>query len=100
MGLYQPTSAGELGKITREQQFMINNLTLGVNYRIAQVHSTDLVLGTQLTGSMPDKALQEFYGKMPISGEIYLRLSPSLMTMRNMKHSGHGGMGSMKGMHH
>lgn len=75
----------------------INNLTLGMNYRIAQTHSTDLVLGAQITGGMPDKSLQPFYGKMPISGQIYLRLSPSLMTMRSMNHSGHG---QMKGMHH
>jgi hypothetical protein len=40
---------------------------------------------------------------MPLSGEVYLRLSPSLMTMRNMTHSGHGGMKGMRhmnGMHH
>ena len=73
----------------------INSLTLGMNYRIAQTHRTDLVLGTQATGSMPNKFLQNFYGTMPISGEIYLRLSPSLMTMRSMNHSGHG---RMKGM--
>ncbi|GAB3545798.1 hypothetical protein [Spirosoma fluminis] len=63
----------------------INNLTLGMNYRLAQQRNTDLVLGAQLTGSLPDKTLQTFYGKMPVSGQIYLRLSPSLMTMSSMK---------------
>ena len=62
----------------------INNLTLGMNYRLAQRYNTDLVLGAQLTGSMPDRLLQSLYGKMPVSGQIYLRLSPSLMTMRSM----------------
>ncbi len=62
----------------------INNLTLGMNYRIAQQHNTNLVLGAQVTASMPDRFLQTFYGKMPISGEIYLRLTPSLMTMKSM----------------
>ncbi len=74
----------------------INNLTLGINYRIAQARNSDLVLGTQITGGMPDKLLQTYYGKMPVSGQIYLRLSPSLMTMRNMKHSNHG---RTNGMH-
>ena len=73
--------------------FTINNLTLGTNYRIAQHHNTDLVLGAQLTGSVPDNVLQTLYGKTPLSGEVYLRLSPSLMTMSSMKkmggHKGH-----------
>ena len=74
-----------------QTELTINSLTLGMNYRLAQVHNTDFVLGTQLTGAAPDKALQSTYGKMPLSGEIYLRLSPSLMTMRSMNQSGHGG---------
>ncbi|MFD2573096.1 hypothetical protein ACFSUS_20815 [Spirosoma soli] len=83
------------GQIEPEDQVLtINNLTLGTNYRIAQQRNTDLVLGAQLTGSMPDKTLQTFYGKLPISGEIYLRLTPSLMTMRTMSGTHH-----MKGHH-
>lgn len=89
LAIYQPTSSGEIGKITRDQSFVINNLTLGMNNRIVQQHSTDLVLGAQATASMPDQFLQSLYGKMPISGEIYLRLTPSLMTMKNMNHSSH-----------
>ncbi|MVM30173.1 hypothetical protein GO755_09020 [Spirosoma sp. HMF4905] len=77
--------------------YTINNLTLGANYRIAQTHNTDLVLGVQLTGSATGQTLQLYYGKTPVSGEIYLRLSPSLMTMRSMNHSGHN---RMKGMKH
>lgn len=85
LSLYQPTLATELGQIKRDQVFVINNLTLGMNYRLTQRHNTDLVLGAQLTESMPDKTLQTIYGKMPMSGEIYLRLTPSLMTMKSMK---------------
>ena len=97
LSLYPPTAAGEAGEIDAHQKYVINNLTLGVNYRVAQLYMTDLVLGTQITGAIPDKALQEIYGKMPISGQIYLRISPSLMTMRSMNHNGNGGM---KHMHH
>ncbi|GAB3720172.1 hypothetical protein [Spirosoma lituiforme] len=97
LGIYQPTSSGDLGKITSDQSFMINNLTLGMNYRIVQQRSTDLVMGAQVTASMPDQVLQSFYGKTPVSGEIYLRLSPSLMTMKSMNHAGHR---YRKGMSH
>lgn len=65
----------------------INNLTLGANYRLAQHRQTDLVLGAQVTAAMPEKALQTFYGNTPVSGLIYLRISPSLMTMRSMMSS-------------
>ncbi|MBC3784512.1 hypothetical protein [Spirosoma utsteinense] len=63
----------------------INNLTLGMNYRIAQQYGSDLVLGAQVTGAAMDRLLQPIYGKTPVSGQVYLRLSPSLMTMSGMK---------------
>lgn len=66
---------------------VINNLTLGMNYRLAQHRNTDLVLGAQLTGALIGKALEPFYGKNPVSAQIYLRLSPSLMTMSSMMKS-------------
>lgn len=73
---------------------VINSLTLGMNYRLAQHRSTDLVLGVQITGAVPDNTLERYYGKTPISGQVYLRLSPSLMTMSSMmrgmnSHRGH-----------
>ncbi|WP_254448562.1 hypothetical protein [Spirosoma rhododendri] len=78
----------------------INSLTLGMNYRIVQYKNTDLVLGAQTTLSMPDQLLQSVYGKMPVSGEIYLRLSPSLMTMASMRGMHKMNGRSMNGMHH
>ena len=78
----------------------VTNLTLGANYRLAQHGQTDLVLGAQATASMPDKTLQAFYGNTPISGMIYLRISPSLMTMRSMMRSMGMPGASMPGMNH
>ncbi|MBD2701658.1 hypothetical protein IC229_13490 [Spirosoma sp. BT702] len=83
------------GGIPANAALIINNITLGMNYRIAQAHNTDLVLGAQFTGSVPDKLLVSLYGKMPLSGEVYLRLTPSLMTMRSMHRMGHGRMEKM-----
>lgn len=57
----------------------INSLTLGMNHRLLQVARTDLVLGAQLTGHFPAKALEPVYGKTPLSGQIYLRITPSLL---------------------
>ncbi|GAB3696490.1 hypothetical protein GCM10027592_19620 [Spirosoma flavus] len=71
-------------ELAPDNVYAINSLTLGMNYRIAQAHSTDLAIGAQLTSSMPAPVLQRFYGTMPLSGEIYLRITPSLMTMRSM----------------
>ncbi|WP_420146748.1 hypothetical protein [Spirosoma sp.] len=85
------------GQSDMHRSYVINSITLGMNYRLVQTYNTDLVLGAQVTSSVPDTFLQTYYGAMPISGEIYLRISPSLMTMRNMNHSGHG---QMRDMHH
>ena len=72
------------------QPLIINNLTLGMNYRIAQAYKTDLVLGAQVTAAAMDRSLQPVYGNTPVSGQVYLRLSPSLMGMSSMKRmSGH-----------
>ncbi|GAB4024344.1 hypothetical protein [Spirosoma gilvum] len=73
----------------------INNVTIGINYRMARQFNTDLVLGAQVTGSVADKRIHYLYGKMPVSGEIYLRLSPSLMTMQGMKGMRHRQMQRM-----
>ncbi len=63
------------------QHFTINNLTLGMNYRLVRFASTDLVAGAQLTASKPDQSLETIYGKMPLSGQVYLRVTPALMPM-------------------
>lgn len=59
----------------------VNNATLGMNYRLIRYAMTDLVLGAQLTASMPDRFLQRLYGEMPFSGQIYLRLTPGVLMM-------------------
>lgn len=70
----------------------VNNLTLGMNYRLIRHQNTDLVAGAQLTASMPDQFLQSYYGKLPLSGQIYLRLTPAVLLM--------GGRSSTGSMNH
>jgi len=63
------------------RNYNVHALTLGANYRVAQVAKTDLVLGTQATMYRPDQDLKPLYGSTPVSGQVYLRLNPSLMKM-------------------
>ncbi len=81
-------SAEELGIIndeagtTNDRPTNVDNVTLGLNYRLVRYRNTDLVAGTQLTAGMPDQFLQRYYGKTPLSGQIYVRLTPSLIRTR------------------
>jgi hypothetical protein len=68
--------------IEEDKLFAINALTLGVNYTILREHKTNVAVGAQGSLYMTEAELDPVYGKNPISGEIYLRISPSLMKMR------------------
>lgn len=61
--------------------YNVHALTLGTNYRVAQLARTDLTLGLQGSLYRPDDYLRFYYGKTPVSAEVYLRLNPALMRM-------------------
>ncbi|AQG82325.1 hypothetical protein AWR27_04965 [Spirosoma montaniterrae] len=88
-------SQEELGIInndagTESRLVTVNNATLGMNFRLVRYAMSDLVLGTQITASMPDQFLQSLYGKMPLSGQIYLRLTPGILQASSRSaHTGH-----------
>lgn len=67
----------------------INNITAGMNYRLLRYANTDLVAGAQATIGIPDQFLQGIYGKTPISGQIYVRLTPALMGMNGRRSTTH-----------
>lgn len=69
------------GDVPGQTLLTINNLTLGMNYRLIRYAMTDLVVGAQLTGSLPEQSLRAIYGTMPLSGQIYLRLTPGVLLM-------------------
>lgn len=76
-----PEELGLQGELSNRKVLTNNVLTLGVNYRLLHYAGSDLALGAQITGNAVDKALEPVYGKTPISGEVYLRITPSLMKM-------------------
>jgi len=63
-------------------RYGVHGLTLGANYRVAQLAHTDFTLGAQATVYRPDADLRPYYGSTPVSAQVYLRLNPSLLRVR------------------
>ncbi|MHA4738039.1 TonB-dependent receptor [Dyadobacter sp. MSC1_007] len=70
-------SLGELGK----EQFPVSMFSIGLNRQIASFGSTILQAGGQLSLYKIDRMLEASYGKTPLSGQVYLRITPGLMRM-------------------
>lgn len=64
--------------------FNINAITLGTNYIISTVKSTNLTVGVQGTVNVSPSALKTYYGAAPIGFQVYLRINPALMKMKAM----------------
>ncbi len=80
---YIQKSAGELQVegFEHDRLFDVNAITLGTNYTVLRAFNTNLSLGVQGSLYLPDKDLYPIYGKNPLAGQVYLRLSPYLMRM-------------------
>lgn len=61
--------------------YQVHALTVGANYYLAQLARTHVTLGTQVTVYRPDADLHYYYGRTPVSGQVYLRLNPSVLRM-------------------
>lgn len=61
----------------------IHNFTLGLGTNVSPFKNLDLILGVQSTINFPEKKLQDYYGKIPISGQIFLKLSPPILNNEN-----------------
>lgn len=62
-----------------DTKFNINALTLGTNYRLFQFSNTNVSLGLQGSIYFTPMELQPFYGKNPLSAQIYLKFNPADM---------------------
>jgi hypothetical protein len=76
-------SASELllDQFEGHELFTINALTLGLNYTLLRYCRTSLAVGAQGTLYSADERIDPIYGNNPKSLEIYVRISPALMTM-------------------
>jgi hypothetical protein len=61
----------------------IHAFTLGTNYQLGSWFGTNTALGVQATINGIPGVLEEFYGKAPLSVEVYLRVIPAIMKMRS-----------------
>jgi hypothetical protein len=62
--------------------FNISAVTLGINYTIIRQMKTNLAIGAQGSVFIADGALDAIYGDNPMSAEVYVRISPTLMNMK------------------
>jgi hypothetical protein len=79
-------SAGELllDQFEDHDLFTISAITLGFNYTLVRHWNTNFAIGAQGTLYSADQRLDPIYGNNPKSLEVYLRVSPGLMTMNKM----------------
>lgn len=77
-------SSGELGldQFPENSIWKINALTLGANYTVLRQFKTNFSLGAQGTISAGPESLNAIYGNNPISFEVYMRISPTLVRMK------------------
>jgi hypothetical protein len=64
-------------------KFNLNAITVGLNYSVLRQAKTNFSLGVQGTFYSTPLSLQPIYGKNPVSAEVYLRVSPTLMKTIN-----------------
>ena len=64
-----------------DELYNVNAFTLGVNHRLFQQFKTDFTLGIQATVNAIPSGLSTLYGNTPLSGQVYLKISPGRMKM-------------------
>ncbi|WP_149240415.1 hypothetical protein [Dyadobacter sp. 32] len=76
-------SAHELGTVgshkIEKEKFPVSLFSFGVNRQIASFNNTILQAGAQAGLYKIDNLLNDIYGKSPVSGQVYLRITPGHM---------------------
>lgn len=62
-----------------KEKFGVSLLSVGTNRQIASVGNTIIQAGGQIGLYGIDKLLHTMYGKVPVSGQVYLRVTPGRM---------------------
>ena len=74
-----------LDQFEEHQLFNINAMTFGLNYTFLRQFKTNFALGVQGSLYVADSSLDPIYGKSPMAVELYLRISPALMSVMKIK---------------
>ena len=64
---------------SHDQKFPVSAFTLGLNRQLFSFSNTLLQAGVQASVFAIGDDLKSAYGKVPVSGQVYLRLTPGLM---------------------
>ncbi|WP_460926010.1 hypothetical protein [Pontibacter brevis] len=76
-------SAAELGfeedMFGHDALFGIQALTVGANRQLAQLGTVNLHLGAQASVFRGGSELHPYYGELPVSAQVYLRVFPTIM---------------------
>jgi hypothetical protein len=64
-----------------EEDFWANAVTLGSGIRLFRKFQMQTLLGAQGTLNLPEKELRPYYGDVPLSFEVFLKISPDIMMM-------------------
>lgn len=62
--------------------FSVHAISAGVSYDFLNIGQTKTALGAQLTLYKLATPLYSLYGKMPLAGEVYVRIYPKIMSRR------------------
>ena len=60
-----------------ESQFWVNAVTLGTGVTLFKVSGMELFLGGQGALNFGSPALEPYYGKLPLSGQVFIKLRPA-----------------------
>ena len=66
---------------SHDKKFPVSAFTLGLNRQLISFSNTLLQAGVQASVFAIGDDLKAAYGKVPVSGQVYLRLTPGLMRM-------------------
>lgn len=71
-----------------DKLFPINALTLGTSYNFLHAFNTNFRIGIQGSAFFTPSELRAFYGRLPLSAEIYIHILPiNMNALKGMKHS-------------
>ena len=59
----------------------IHSLSIGYSRTLFTIAKTNIAVGGQMGVGMQSKKLDAIYGKMPLSGQVYLRITPAMLKM-------------------
>ncbi|WP_276496236.1 hypothetical protein [Pontibacter litorisediminis] len=76
-------SSEELGfeeyAFEHDELFNVNALTIGANRQILEIGTVNFNLGAQVSVFRTENTLHSYYGELPVSAQVYLRVFPAAM---------------------